>query len=132
MKAIKTLGAKTHKGRFGSTTKGCHPVYGPYGVMAMGSGEVTLRQINSIEFTLNKKLKGVGHMYWRLVPNYSRTKKSEKVPMGKGAGKFFCQSAFVKANKVILEFSKVPQGLAEDIVRVVSSKLSFRCELLRF
>ena len=63
MKAIKTLGAKTHKGNFRTTTKGCHPVYGLYGIVATSSSEMTLNQINSIEFMLNKKLKGVGHFY---------------------------------------------------------------------
>ena len=63
MKPIKTLGAKTHKGSFGTTTKGCHPVYGSYGVVATTSGEMTLNQINAIEFALNKKLKGKGHFY---------------------------------------------------------------------
>lgn len=52
--------------------------------------------------------------------------------MGKGAGKFFGQSAYIGENKVILEFSKIPEILAKNLVRIVSSKLPFGCMLIRF
>lgn len=52
--------------------------------------------------------------------------------MGKGAGKFYGQSAYVRVNKVILEFSEIPKTLAKDLIRIVSSKLSFGCVLITF
>jgi large subunit ribosomal protein L16 len=115
--------AKSHNGKYGSTTKGVFLRFGDWAMVATESLEVKQKQVNAAYSALRKKMKNKGRVYCRVYLGYSKTKKPIKSKMGGGKGKFDYFAACIKKGKVLFEISNVGREEALEFFRIAGSKL---------
>lgn len=101
---------KLHKKKFKSLKyKTLLLKFGQIGLKAVESGFLSVYQLKAIKFTLSKKLKRQGKLWFHTFPNIPITAKPVESRMGKGKGSVKHWAVFLTAGSFILEiFSKLP------------------------
>jgi large subunit ribosomal protein L16 len=114
----------------GKTTRRNNLAFGEYGLMAMGSELITNRQIEAARIAMTRKMKRGGKVWIRLFPDIPYTKKPAETRMGKGKGNPEYWVAAVKPGVVMFEIAGVNNELAEDALRLASSKLPVKTRVV--
>ena len=123
----KTKYRKVQKGRIKGKSKGARTLFfGDYGIVAVESGRITARQIESARVTVNRKLKKIGKLHLRMFPNKSVTKKPAETRMGKGKGSPEYWVFIAKRGRVLMEVSEVDEVAAKNILKSASYKLPLK------
>lgn len=127
----KTKYRKVHRGKIrGKAQNGVTILYGDYALVAVESGRISSRQIESVRVTINRKLKKIGKLFLRMFPQKSITKKPAETRMGKGKGNPEFWVCVVKREKILCEIEGVSREEAKNILRVASCKLSLKTKFV--
>ncbi len=80
--------------------------YGEYGIVALESAYINIRQINAIRKMLLKRIKKNGTLLVRFSPNFSFTAKPAETRMGKGKGNPTDWVYPVKVGQILFEIKQ--------------------------
>ncbi|MBN1326745.1 MAG: 50S ribosomal protein L16 [Candidatus Cloacimonetes bacterium] len=115
---------KVQKGRRrGLAYRGSTLNFGDYGLVALETGWITSRQIESARVAITRKMKRTGKLWIRIFPDKPVTKKPAETRMGKGKGAPEYWVAVVKPGRIMFEFEGVDLDLAKEAVRLAGHKL---------
>lgn len=122
---------KQSKGnRSGFATSGTELAYGEYGLKALDRGWLKNTQIEACRVAINRFMKRKGKLWIRVFPDKPVTRKPIEVRMGKGKGNPEFWVAVVLPGKVIFEVGGVPEVVSRECLRLASTKLGLRTQLI--
>ena len=76
-----------HRPKFkGMAKRGSHCSFGDYGLMSLGGGRMTDRQIEAGRIAISRSVKRGGKLWIRVFPDRPITKKPVETRMGSGKG----------------------------------------------
>lgn len=117
---------KQHKGRVRGDAKGGSTLsFGTVGLLCMGRGWLTARQIEAARIALTRHVKRGGKVWIRVFPDKPVTKKPAEVRMGKGKGAVEGYVAVVRPGRILFEMEGVTDDVAKRAFELASSKLPF-------
>lgn len=122
---------KRFKGRLkGFANRGTQLAFGPYGLKAIESGYLTVRQLETTRKTIKRHLKKRGKLWIRVFPDKPVTSKGVEFTMGGGKGSFSHYTCPVKAGRVIFELAGVSKEIAEEAFESASYKLPIKTKFI--
>ena len=122
---------KQHKGRVrGSAKGGSVLTFGTVGLLCMGRGWLTARQIEAARIALTRHVKRGGKVWIRVFPDKPVTKKPAEVRMGKGKGAVEGYVAVVKPGRILYEMEGVTDAIAKRAMELAASKLPFQTKII--
>src|SRR5215467_13630678 len=109
----KTKYRKQQKGRRkGTAFRGATLAYGDYGLMAVGRGWMTARELEAARVALTRHIKRGGRVWIRVFPDKPLTKKPAETRMGKGKGAPELWVVVIKPGRMIFEMEGVDRTTA--------------------
>ena len=122
---------KMHKGRNrGMASRGTTISFGDYGLMAVGAGWVTSRQIEATRVAITRRMKRVGQVWIRVFPDKPITMKPAETRMGKGRGAPEYWVAVVRPGRIMFEINGVDHALAKRALSLGAAKLPFKTRIV--
>lgn len=123
---------KWHKGRRGGIeTRGTELSFGAYGLKALEARWITARQIEAARRAMTRYIQRGGKVWVRIFPDKPVTKKPPEVTLGGGKGSVDHYVAIVRPGKVVFEMDGVPQGVAEEALRLAAHKLPVKTKFIK-
>ncbi|MEI6789801.1 MAG: 50S ribosomal protein L16 [Myxococcaceae bacterium] len=122
---------KQHKGRVRGDAKGGSTLsFGTVGLLCMGRGWLTARQIEAARIALTRHAKRGGKIWIRVFPDKPVTKKPAEVRMGKGKGAVEGYVAVVRPGRILYEMEGVTDDIAKRAMELAASKLPFPTKII--
>jgi large subunit ribosomal protein L16 len=122
---------KQQKGRvYGISAKGSSVAFGEYGLLALESGWISARQIESARITITRCIKKSGKPWIRIFPDKPLTKKPTETRMGKGKGNPEEWVAVVKRGRILFELPKINEAIARKAFQLASHKLPIKTKFV--
>ena len=122
---------KQHRGRrAGRAGRGNVISFGDFGLVALETGWVSSRQIESSRIAMTRHIKRGGKVWIRLFPDKPITKKPLETRMGKGKGPVEGWVAVVKPGRVMFEMNGVPEDVAKEAMRLAMHKMPIKCKFM--
>ena len=122
---------KMHKGRNrGIARRGSTISFGDYGLMAVGAGWLSSRQIEATRVAITRTMKRVGQVWIRVFPDKPITMKPAETRMGKGKGAPEYWVAVVKPGRILFEINGVDNDLAKKALTLGAAKLPFKTRIV--
>ncbi len=122
---------RQHRGRFkGFATRGNYVAFGDYGLMAMGPGRLSARQIEASRIAISRSVKRGGKLWLRIYPDRPLTKKPAETRMGSGKGSPELWVAIIKPGRILFEMNGVTRQQAEEAFRLAAHKLPIKTKLV--
>ena len=113
-----------HRGRRkGKAMAGNTINYGDYAIKATECAWVTARQIEAARRAMTRYARRGGKLWIRIFPDKSVTARAAETRMGSGKGPVDHWVAVVKPGRVLFEIAGVPEEVAQEALRLASSKL---------
>lgn len=123
---------KQQKGRMkGVAARGNKCVHGEIGIQAVECGYITNRQIEAARIAMSRHTKRAGHVWIKIFPDKSLTKKPAEVRMGKGKGSPEKWVAVVKPGRVLFEIQGVEESVAREALRLAMHKLPIKTKIVK-
>jgi len=127
----KTKYRKQHKGRIrGKSKRGYFISFGTCALMALSSGRITARQIESARVVINRQTKKYGKLWIRIFPDKPITKKPAEIRMGKGKGSVEEWVAIIKPGRVLYEIDGVNSIVAQKAMKLAQAKLPISTKVI--
>lgn len=114
----------------GRATRGDKLSFGDFGLMSTESAWITNRQIEAARIAMTRHIKRGGKVWIRVFPDVPYTKKPAETRMGKGKGNPEHWVAVAKPGLIMFELSGVSESLAEEALRLASSKLPIKTKFV--
>ena len=114
----------------GNTKGGARVSHGTYGLKALGTKELTSRQIEAARRAMTRHIKRGGKIWIKIFPHKPITAKSAEVPMGSGKGAVDRYTALVKPGVVIFEMDGVDEELARRAMYLAGRKLPIKTKFV--
>lgn len=111
-------------------SKGNSIVYGDVAIKSKEAGVINWRSLESIRRAIAKHIKKSGRIWFRVRTHYPRTKKGEKVKMGKGTGKVDRFVGVVQPGTIICEAAGLPITDLTSLLTRFSQKIGLRCSIV--
>ena len=122
---------KQQKGRVRGFAKGGSTLaFGTVGLLWMGRGWMTARQIEAARIALTRHVKRGGKVWIRVFPDKPVTKKPAEVRMGKGKGAVEGYVAVVRPGRILYEMEGVTPDIAKRAMELAGSKLPFPTKIV--
>ncbi len=122
---------KQQKGRMRGNAKGGSALsFGTMGLLSVGKGWLTARQIEAARIALTRHVKRGGRIWIRVFPDKPVTKKPAEVRMGKGKGAVEGWVAVVRPGRVLYEIDGVAEDVATRAMELAASKLPFATRVI--
>ena len=99
--------------------------FGTVGLLCMGRGWLTARQIEAARIALTRHVKRGGKVWIRVFPDKPVTKKPAEVRMGKGKGAVEGYVAVARPGRILFEMEGVTDDVAKRAFELAASKLPF-------
>ncbi|MAZ49136.1 MAG: 50S ribosomal protein L16 [Halobacteriovoraceae bacterium] len=123
---------KQQKGRMkGAAHRGNTCTHGEIGIQALECGYITNRQIEAARIAMSRYTKRAGHVWIKIFPDKSLTKKPAEVRMGKGKGSPEKWVAVVKPGRVLFEIQGVEESIAKEALRLAQHKLPIKTKVVK-
>ena len=123
---------KQFKGRMrGTANRGAEISFGEYALKAVECGRMSAAHIEAARITINRTIKRGGKMWIRVFPDKPITKKPAETRMGKGKGTPEYWVAVVRPGKILYEMEGVPEGLAQEAMRLAAHKLCVKTKFVK-
>lgn len=113
-----------------SAQRGNSISFGDFGLVSMENKQLTARQIEAARIAMTRYIKRGGKVWIRVFPHIPYTKKPAETRMGKGKGSPEMWVAAVKPGTVMFEIAGVELGLAEQAMKLASSKLPIKTKFV--
>ncbi len=114
----------------GEAHKGVEISFGEYGLLALGRGWVTSRQIEAARRAITHYTQRGGRLWIRIFPHKPITKKPAETGMGAGKGDVFEFVVPVKPGRMLFEMGGVPKDIAFSALRLASHKLPIKTKIM--
>lgn len=114
----------------GKAKGGARLAFGKYGLKALGTAEITSRQIEAGRKAIRRHVKRGGKLWIRIFPQKPITEKSAEVPMGSGKGSVDRFTALVKPGVIIFEMDGVEEELAREAMKRAAAKLPIKTKFV--
>ena len=122
---------KVQKGRNRGKAKGGDKLdFGDFGLQATERGRITARQIEAARIAMTRHAKRGGKVWIRIFPDKPVTKRPPETRMGKGKGNPEYWVAVIKPGRVLYEMEGVTREVANEALRLASSKLPIATRIL--
>src|SRR5205823_7026646 len=122
---------KQQRGRMRGQAKGGTDIhFGDYGLLAVGPGWITNRQIEAARVAITRHIRRGGKVWINIFPDKPYTKKPAETRMGSGKGNPEGWVAVVKPGRVMFELSGVGEPLAREAMRRAAMKLPIRSKFI--
>lgn len=122
---------KVQKGRNRGKAKGGDQLnFGDFGLQAIERGRLTARQIEAARIAMTRHAKRGGKVWIRVFPDKPVTKRPPETRMGKGKGNPEYWVAVIKPGRVLYEMEGVSREVAQEALRLASSKLPVATRIL--
>jgi len=122
---------KRQRGKMkGLATRNNNLAFGDYGMMAIDAKWITNRQIEAARIAMTRHIKRGGKVWIRIFPDMPYTKQPAETRMGKGKGTPEYWVAVVKPGTILFEIAGVEKELAENAIRLASSKLPIKTKFV--
>lgn len=119
------------RGSFKGTAKGgAKMAFGSFGLKALGTYELTSRQIEAARRAMTRHIKRGGKIWIRVFPHKPITEKSAEVPMGSGKGAVDRYTALVKPGVILFEMDGVDESLAREALKRAARKLPIKTKFV--
>ena len=105
--------------------------FGEFGLRAIGSGNISSRQIEAARKAITHFTKRGGRIWIRIFPDRPITKKPPETRMGGGKGDIHEYVAPVKMGRVLFEMGGIPEGVAREALRLASHKLPIKSVFIK-
>ncbi len=107
----------------GNSLRGSRLSFGDFGLMSMGTGWVSSRQIEAARRAITHYTQRGGRIWIRIFPDKPVSKKPPEVRMGGGKGDTAEFVAPVRPGRIMYEMSGVTSEIAKEALRLASHKL---------
>lgn len=107
----------------GNAYRGTRVSFGEYGLLSLGTGWVTSRQIEAARRAITHHIQRGGRVWIRIFPDKPISKKPAEVRMGGGKGDVSEFVAPVKPGRVLFEMGGISKEIAHEALRLASHKL---------
>jgi large subunit ribosomal protein L16 len=107
----------------GDATRGMALSFGEYGLVSLGTGWVSSKQIEAARRSITHYTQRGGRIWIRIFPDKPITKKPPEVRMGGGKGDIHEYVAPVKPGRMMFEMGGVTEDIAKEALRLASHKL---------
>lgn len=107
----------------GPAKGGTELVFGNYGIVATEGCWLTSNQLEAARVAITRKMNRQGHVWIKVFPHISKTKKPLAVRMGSGKGAPEVWVAVVKKGVILFEVDGVSDEIAREALRLASHKL---------
>lgn len=121
---------RVKRAMLGKATRGNSIAFGDHGLASMSSAWITNRQIEAARIAMTRHIKRGGKVWIRIFPDMPYTKKPAETRMGKGKGTPEHWVAVVRPGTVMFEIGGVEAGLAQEALKLASSKLPIRTKFV--
>jgi large subunit ribosomal protein L16 len=114
----------------GVANRGNKISFGDYGLIALDPRSITARQIEAARIAMTRHIKRGGKVWIRIFPDKPYSQKPAETRQGKGKGNPEGWVAVVKTGAVMFEMSGVKRELAQEAMKLASSKLPIRTKFI--
>ena len=114
----------------GNATRGTKITFGDFGLVSMGTGWISSRQIEAARRAITNYTKRGGRVFITIFPDKPISKKPPEVRMGGGKGDLEAYVAVVKPGRVMFEMSGVAKDIAFAALRLAGYKLPVKTKIL--
>ncbi len=124
---------KQHRRRgafYGKATRGATLAFGSIGLKAIGTGELTARQIEAARRALTHEAQRGGKIWIRVFPHTPVTKKAAEVPMGAGKGSVEYYAVYVKRGTMLFEIDGLSEETSRRALTLAAHKLPFKTKIV--
>lgn len=127
----KTKYRNQHKNRIKGQSKRAFTIaFGSYALIALSSGYMSSKQIESARVAINRFVKKTGKVWIRVFPDKPLTKKPAEIRMGKGKGAIDQWVAVIKPGRVLYEIDGVNMSIAQKAMKMAQAKLSISTKII--
>ena len=121
---------RVKRSMMGKATRGNTIAFGEHGLVSLGSGWITNRQIEAARVAMTRHVKRGGKVWIRIFPDVPYTKKPAETRMGKGKGNPESWVATVQPGTVMFEIAGVSVELANEAMTLAASKLPLKTKFV--
>lgn len=122
---------KHHRGRMkNKSRRGNKIIFGDFGLKALEPGWLTARQLEAARRVISRYTRREGKLWIRIFPDKPITFRPAETRMGSGKGNLEYWAAVIKPEKIIFEIKGVSKIIAQQSLKIASSKLSVRTQFL--
>jgi len=114
----------------GNAHSGVKISFGEYGLVSLGRGWVTSRQIEAARRAITHYTERGGRLWIRIFPHKPITKKPAETRMGSGKGDVYEFVAPVKPGRMLFEMGGVTKDIAFAALRLAKQKLPVRTKIM--
>lgn len=115
----------------GAAKGGTKVSFGDFGLQAVGTCKMSAQQIEAARRAIARFTQRGGQVWIRIFPDRPITKHGEGMKLGKGKGAVEGYIAIVKPGRVLFEISGIPENMAQEALKLASSKLPVKTKFLR-
>lgn len=114
----------------GTAMRGTALSFGDFGLVSMGTGWVSSKQIEAARRSITHYTQRGGRIWIRIFPDKPITKKPPEVRMGGGKGDIHEYVAPVKPGRMMFEMGGVSEDVAKEALRLASHKLPVKSKFV--
>ena len=114
----------------GTAFRGSSLDFGSFGLVALGRGWMSARQIEAARRAMTRYIKRGGKIWIRVFPDKAVTQKPPEVGMGGGKGAPEKFVAVIKPGRVLFEMDGVSRETAQEAMRLAANKIPFKTKFL--
>lgn len=115
----------------GNATRNNSIDFGDCGLMSLGRGFISSRQIEAARVALTRHIKRGGKVWIRVFPDIPYTKKPAETRMGSGKGNLDKWVVAVKPGQIMFEVAGVSPELAEEAIKRAIGKLPLKAVFVK-
>jgi large subunit ribosomal protein L16 len=122
---------KSQRGRMkGMAQRGNYVAFGDFGLQAMEQVWLTAQQIEAGRVAATHFLRREGKLWVRVFPDKPVSGKPLETRMGKGKGEPEYWACVVRPGRILFELGGVPEDLARQALRRVSTKMPIKTRMV--
>lgn len=122
---------KQHRGTMkGNAHSGTEVSFGEIGLISLGSGWISSRQIEAARKAMTHYTQKGGRVWIRIFPDKPITKKPAETRMGSGKGDVYEYVAVIKPGRMLFEMGGVAKDDALEALRRASHKLPVQTRVI--
>ena len=122
---------KEHRGKLkGQTLRGNKISFGDIGLMSLGTGWITSRQIEAARRAITHSIQRGGRVWVRIFPAKPVTRKAAETRMGGGKGDVYEYVATVRPGRMLFEMSGVSKEAGKEALRLAAHKLPLKTRVV--
>lgn len=114
----------------GIAQRGTTIAFGEYGLLSLGRGNVTSRQLEAARRAITHYTQRGGRLWIRVFPDKPITKKPPETRMGGGKGDVYEFVAPVKPGRILIEMGGVAEDIAHAALTLASHKLGIKTKII--